>query len=511
MNAPDNGSPRILIVGAGPTGLVLALWLTRLGVPVRIIDKLAGPETTSRAIGVQARTLEFYQQLGFADRFIEHGRKAPATNMWICGRNRARLAYQSMGGEISPFPFALVLPQDEHEKSLTDELLKLGVKVERQAELAGFTEKNGGVEISLKRADGMTETCAVDYIAGCDGARSTVRETLKINFEGATYEQRFYVADVQTGWSAMNGEMHLALDEQDFLAVFPLKEEGRARLIGTLLNNGTAADSDHAAWEDVNKSVINGLGMPIDRVNWFSVYRVHHRVADHFRKGRAFLLGDAAHIHTPVGGQGMNTGIGDAINLAWKLAGVLHGKADASILDSYEAERIGFARHLVEATDRVFAGVVSPRSFDKRLRLNIVPIIFPLMFKVPSVRHYVFRTLSQVALNYRSSPLSQGRAGDIHGGDRLPWLNGTTDNFAKLRSLGWQVHVYGDATAAVQNVCTTQNLPLHVFPWQLAMNQSGFGRNAAYLVRPDGHVALAVAQDRSELIARFLDERQLTA
>ena len=509
MNAPSAGNPKILIVGAGPTGLVLALWLTRVGVRVRIIDRLAAPEKTSRAIGVQARTLEFYRQLNIAETFIAHGRKAPATNMWVSGRNRARFHYQSMGGDISPYPFALVLSQDEHEYLLIEELSKHGVQVERRTELADFEEKNGHVQATLKRSDGTFETCEAAYLAGCDGARSTVREKLKIGFTGATYAQKFYVADVQTGWPAINGEIHLALDETDFLAVFPLKENGRARLIGTLLQNGSSDESDCATWDEVNKSVIRGLGMKIDGINWFSAYRVHHRVADHFRQSRVFLLGDAAHIHTPVGGQGMNTGIGDAINLAWKLSCVLGGRADASILDTYEAERIVFARHLVEATDRIFTGVVSTRAIDRQLRLNVVPVVLPTLFKIRPVRHFIFKAISQVALNYRGSKLSEGRAGGVHGGDRLPWLNGAGDNFTSLSSLDWQVHVYGAVTSELQNTCHACNLPLHVFPWQQAVERAGVQRDAAYLVRPDGHVALAISQGCSGLISKYLHGRKL--
>ena len=179
---------------------------------------------------------------------------------------------------------------------------------------------------------------------------------------------------------------------------------------------------DDLSWNDVSQRVIEWMRIEVDRVNWFSTYRVHHRVADHFGKGRAFLLGDAAHIHSPVGGQGMNTGIGDAVNLAWKLAAVLHGRADASILDSYEPERIAFARRLVATTDRAFTGVTSRGALARLVRLRIVPLVIPPLFKLSPVRRLMFRTISQTAVNYRGSSLSEGRAGDVHGGDRLPWV-----------------------------------------------------------------------------------------
>ena len=195
---------------------------------------------------------------------------------------------------------------------------------------------------------------------------------MQIGFPGGTYDHLFYVADVDARGPAMNGELHVALDETDFLAVFPLKDDGRARLIGTV-RDGRRAQHDEPVWNDVSQRVIEWMRIDVERVNWFSTYRVHHRVADRFREGRAFLLGDAAHIHSPVGGQGMNTGIGDAVNLAWKLAAVLQGRADASLLDSYEPERIAFARRLVATTDRAFTGVTSDGALARRVRLNVVP------------------------------------------------------------------------------------------------------------------------------------------
>jgi len=504
----------VLIIGAGPTGLVLALWLTRVGVRVRIVDRRAEVEATSRAIGVQARTLELYSQIGLADRVIERGWKALAVNLWANGRNAARFSFGHMGADLSPFPYALVLPQDEHERLLIEHLAKLGIKVERGTQLSDFEETTGRVRARLKRPDGTTETCEAAYIAGCDGAHSTVRETLGIGFAGGTYAQLFYVADVQASGTAMNGEMHVAVDATDFLVIFPLKGEGRARLIGTLRDDA-GHRPENPAWTDVSKQVIEGMQIKVERVNWFSTYRVHHRVADHFRKGCAFLLGDAAHVHTPVGGQGMNTGIGDAVNLAWKLAAVLHGRAAASLLDSYEPERITFARRLVATTDRVFTGVISPGVFDRQVRLKIVPRLLPILFKFASVRHFMFRTVSQAALNYRGSSLSEGCAGAVHGGDRLPWVkaesNQAGDNFTPLTSLDWQVHVYGTAAQEIRAICDDRKLPLHIFPWRREMGRTGLRRNAVYLLRPDGYVALANPEGSATAVVAYLDARKLAS
>ncbi|MGH9140374.1 MAG: FAD-dependent oxidoreductase, partial [Vicinamibacterales bacterium] len=384
----------VLIVGAGPTGLVLALWLTRLGIRVRIIDKTSEPGTTSRALAVQARTLELYRQIGLADAVVRRGRKMTTINLWKMGHHAAHVVFGEMGQDLSPFPYALIYPQDEHERLLIDRLVEASVTVERQTELVAFEETTDGVRARLKRADGSTSTCEATYLAGCDGAHSVVREGLGIGFPGGTYDHLFYVADVDARGAVMNGELHGAIDITDFLIVFPLKDEGRARLIGTMRTNAARPD-DRLSWNDVSQRVIEWMRIEVQQVHWFSTYRVHHRVADRFRKGRTFLLGDAGHINSPVGGQGMNTGIGDAVNLAWKIADVVHGRADDGLLDSYEPERIAFARRLVATTDQVFTGVTSDGPIARRVRLNIVPVVAPVAFLFSPLRRFMFRTISQ--------------------------------------------------------------------------------------------------------------------
>jgi 2-polyprenyl-6-methoxyphenol hydroxylase-like FAD-dependent oxidoreductase len=511
MKPPSSRDADVLVVGAGPTGLVLGLWLTRLGVRVRIVDKTSEPGTTSRALAVQARTLELYDQIGLADEVVERGRKAVAANLWVSGKKRAHVVFGDMGRGLSPFPYATIFPQDEHERLLLEQLKACGVEVERRTELVKFEDSGSRVLAHLKHADGATEACEAAYIAGCDGAHSLVREALQIGFPGGAYTHLFYVADVQASGPTMNGELHLALDTSDFLFAFPLKGEGRARLVGTV---GEEAEIRHddLSWNDVSKRVIDRMRIEVDRVNWFSTYRVHHRVADHFGKGGAFLLGDAAHIHSPVGGQGMNTGIGDAVNLAWKLAAVLTGRAHASILDSYEPERIAFARRLVATTDRAFTGVTSRGALARLVRLRIVPLVIPPLFKLSQVRRLMFLTISQTRVNYRGSSLSEGRAGDVHGGDRLPWvkMDGLhADNFKPLTSLDWQVHVYGDAMPDLRTSCDSRKLPLHIFPWRPEVERVGLQRNASYLVRPDGYVALADPEARATAIASYLDARKI--
>ena len=501
----------VLIAGAGPTGLVLALWLTRLGVRVRIVDKTAEPGTTSRALAVQARTLELYSQIGLSAAVVERGRKTIAANLWVAGKRVAHAVLGEMGAGLSPFPFALIFPQDEHERLLVERLSEAGVQVERRTELIKFEDAEGRVLAQLKRPDGSQETCEAAYIAGCDGAHSNVRETLQIGFPGGIYNHLFYVADVEASGATMNGELHIALDRTDFLVVFPLKGEGRARLIGTVRQE---AEQQHEelSWNDVSRRVLEWISIDVKRVNWFSTYRVHHRVAGRFRQGLAFLLGDAAHIHSPVGGQGMNTGIGDAVNLAWKLAAVLHGRADASLLDSYEPERIAFARRLVATTDRAFTGVTSSGAIARLIRLHIVPLLIAPIYSLKAARRLMFRTVSQTVVNYRGSSLSEGHTGKIHGGDRLPWVKSEAkgvDNFTPLTSMDWQVHVYGDAASEIQTVCEQHKLPLHIFPWGPEVSRTGLRRNAVYLVRPDGYVGLADPVGSAAAVSSYLEARKI--
>jgi 2-polyprenyl-6-methoxyphenol hydroxylase-like FAD-dependent oxidoreductase len=432
--------------------------------------------------------------------------------MWVKGTRVASVTLRMMGEGLSPFDFALIFPQDEHERFLIAQLRALGVEVEREVELIAFADDDNEVRATLRRRDGAQDICTASYLAGCDGARSTTREVLGVGFPGGTYDHLFYVADVEATGPPMNGELHVALDEADFLAVFPLKGEGRGRLIGTV-RDGAATESRQLKFEDVQNNAIKNLKINVQRINWFSTYQVHHRVAHGFARGRAFLLGDAAHIHSPVGGQGMNTGIGDAVNLAWKLAAVLQEKSSAILLDSYELERIAFAKRLVATTDRLFAGIINPSALARFVRTKAVPEIVPVLFRLGLVRRFMFRTVSQIGINYRGSPLSSGSAGAVHGGDRLPWVPGsvTGGNFAPLATLQWQVHVYGAPNAALAQFCVARGLGFHQFPWQAGCHEAGFMENSLYLVRPDGYVALADPLASTRKLTEYFEGRAIHA
>jgi 2-polyprenyl-6-methoxyphenol hydroxylase-like FAD-dependent oxidoreductase len=497
----------VLIIGAGPTGLVLALWLTKLGVAVRIIDKTTGPGTTSRALVVQARTLELYRQLDLTEAVLQRGHTVPGINLWARGQRAARVAFASIATNLSPYgPF--IFPQDQHEQLLIERLAAAGVGVERSTELLRFSAAPDSVSATLRGPDGQEESCAAAYLAGCDGARSIVRQGIGAQFPGGTYDQLFYVADVDGAGPALDGELHIDLDEADFLAVFPLKGQGRARLVGTVRGE-RAAHPERLRFEDVSGRAIEHMQVKIRNVNWFSTYHVHHRVADRFRQGRIFLLGDAAHIHSPAGGQGMNTGIGDAINLAWKLHAVLTDHAADALLDSYQPERRAFALKLVATTDRGFTLATAESRIATFIRTRIVPGVMPAIFRLEAVRKFLFRAVSQLVIEYRDSTLSSGAAGRIHAGDRLPWARTARgDNFDTLTTPQWQLHVYGTVSAELVAWCASR-VTVHAFDWEDAHARGGFAQDAMYLIRPDGYIALAAQQQDPLQIERYLTQHGL--
>lgn len=490
----------VLIAGAGPTGLLLALWLTRLGIQVRIVDPKPGPTTETRAIAVQARTLEFYDQLGLGQETMARGRPCSTVDLWVDGRLAGAVQLSGAGEGLTPHPYLYVLTQDQNEAMLVSVLEALGTQVEWGTELSGFTQHPQGVSAVLTTGD-QTRPVRASYLAGCDGARSVVRRGLGINMPGGTYGKRFYVADVTASGRLHQGSVNLGFNADHFLAFFPMPEVGRHRVIGQLPDL-----ADEQPTFDAVRPDIEAFGLArIEQVHWFSTYRVHHRVADHFRQGRVFLLGDAVHLHSPVGGQGMNTGLGDAVNLGWKLAQTIRNP-ESAVLDSYEPERLPFARSLVGVTDRVFTAIFAEGTSARLLRTRIIPALMPRLTRFGAVKKRLFLTVSQTRVHYQGSLLSTGQAGRVRGGDRLPWIpDGQNGNFGALRSLCWQVHVYGSPTPELLAWCARTETPLHVFPFSSAARRAGVAENAVYLVRPDGHVGgafLHFDQERLDDYAR---------
>jgi 2-polyprenyl-6-methoxyphenol hydroxylase-like FAD-dependent oxidoreductase len=492
----------LLIVGAGPTGLVLALWLAKSGISFRIIEKNSGPGVASRAMVVQARTLEFYRQLGIAEQVVDSGIKLKGIHLRDGSREVAGFPFGDIGTDITPFPFAFSLPQDDHERLLVKLLEAIGVHVEWNTQLVRFKDDGQRVIATLQKA-GAEENGEFAYVCGCDGAHSTVRQGLNLNFPGGTYEEIFFVADVQASGMALNQDVNLSLNARSFCLAFPVRSSGMFRLIGVVPKE--LAGREHLTFEEIRPHVKKQMDVDVQKVNWFSTYHVHHRVADHFRQGRLFIAGDAGHIHSPAGGQGMNTGIGDAVNLGWKLASVLRGRANPSILDTYESERIAFARILVATTDRLFQVIVGRGLWSRMVRGFFLPHIAPVLLRFRAMQRAQFRLVSQTRIHYPDSALSSGTAGKIRGGDRVPWLQ-TQDNFKPLGSLDWQIHIYGTPTDASRAFSARYALPIHSFNWNPEARSAGFAQDAAYLIRPDGHVAAAWPDQNVRDIEKFASE-----
>jgi 2-polyprenyl-6-methoxyphenol hydroxylase-like FAD-dependent oxidoreductase len=517
----------VLIVGAGPTGLVLALWLQRQGISFRIVDQGSSPAQNSRALVVHARILELYRQLDLADELLSHGYKLPATNVWVNGQHCARIPLGEFGTGMTPYPFLLVIPQDKHEEILEKRLNSLGIFVERRKKLEKFSDDGSGIYATLVSEDDGTEsTCESAYIAGCDGAHSAVRHTIGAKYEGETYAPFFYIADVEAEEQDSpfyNGEAHLTFADNSFNLIIPLAQERRIRLVGTTIPKGSdqPIDDSHPPPELTLESVLPNIkktsGIDIKNTNWFSAYRCHHRVAEKFREGRAFLVGDAAHIHSPVGGQGMNTGIMDAINLAWKLASVIKQpsmpeESRNKLLDSYQSERRSFALSVVGATDHGFTVLTSPGFFSHMLRTWIIPYLAPIITRFQSTRSEIFRRGSQLVCSYRDSPINQSynNGGTIQPGDRLPWAETeTSDNFSTLSGISWQVQVYGEGSQDLAKWCRNRNVELAVFKWESRHEQVGLKKDVAYLLRPDHYVAGVFDRDIESEIDEYFSSRCL--
>jgi 2-polyprenyl-6-methoxyphenol hydroxylase-like FAD-dependent oxidoreductase len=386
---------------------------------------------------VHARTLEYYRQFGFADQMVEQGVKSGAAHVRVNGRQIISVNFADTGGQISPYPFALAYPQDDHEHFLVEQLKAAGGLIEWNTKLTALEQQSDFVVSRLLHTIQGTEDVQSTYVCGCDGAHSQVRTSLGLGFEGGTYEQLFFVADVKIA-SGLHEDLSINLAKRVLTLLFPVRSSGMQRLIGLVPPD--LSDREDLQFDDIRGPIEAQLGIKVTELNWFSRYRVHHRVADHFRQGNAFLLGDAGHIHSPAGGQGMNTGIGDAMNLGWKLAHVLQKRASPALLDTYEPERISFAHTLVSSTDRAFTAMTGEDLRGELTRQVIAPVVFFLGTRV--IPHVLFRKISQVEIRYTDSPLSEGKAGKVHGGYRLPWTGPDVDNFAPLRSLDWQVHVY---------------------------------------------------------------------
>jgi 2-polyprenyl-6-methoxyphenol hydroxylase-like FAD-dependent oxidoreductase len=485
----------VLVAGAGPTGLMLANWLLKLGVDVIVVDGKDGPTRESRALLVQARSLEIYDQLGIGDHVLDAANRADAVAPGFGDRAFGRVPLGPLGGDTTPYPYLEILEQSRNEEILYDNLRKLGGEVRWETPVTAVTQTEDGVSAKVGN-----DTVRARFCVGCDGANSAIRKARRIPFEGVTNPHRFFVLDAEAAAGLVSGAVNVRPGGDDFLLAFPMRGRNNWRLIGLVRD----ADGDGRLTEEDVQPRIRRFAVTYDRARWFATYRVHHRIAAAFRDGPFFLAGDAAHVHSPVGGQGMNTGLQDAHNLAFKLADVLAGRRRDTWLDRYEAERRPVARTLVATTDRLFGAITSQRRAVRLLRAAVIPLIAPVAVRLlprGSGGSRVFQYLSQTRIHYWMTPRAKAAAGgrrDPVIGRRLPWAG---DNFAVLRSLCWQVHAYGGVTAAD---LPDLGLPVHVFA---PAPKTGLEPGRLYLIRPDGFVAAsAPVGDAADVFPRVMTD-----
>jgi len=388
----------VLIVGAGPTGLTLACELARHGAPVRIVDRLPGIVRFARATGVHSRTLEVFQDFGIADEIIARAAPIRGANQFAGGE---LILHFRTDGLDSPFPFSISLEQWKVEEALERLLSGHGVCVERETELMGLDEHAKGVKATLRHVDGSTEILDTPWLIGCDGAHSTVRHLKGVNFPGEADPRQYLIADVVLDGGHASDEVFIYLTDHGALWWFPLPE-GRNLIAGDMRTQHDGV-AETPCLDDV-QALIGHRAPPGVRARdprWVSWFHIHYRLTPHYRHGRTFLAGDAAHVHSPIGGQGMNTGIQDAYNLGWKLALVMSGNAPESLLDSYEAERRAVAEDVLATTRSVTEKAEAYLTLEQEERDRLYRhVVLPEADRLKLMYHS-----EELDLDYRRSPV----------------------------------------------------------------------------------------------------------
>ena len=535
----------ILVVGAGPTGLTMAAMLARYGVIPRLIDKAAEPPADrSRAIVLQARTLELFDDLGIAREVLDAALVVDAANVFTPGGHRGTIAIRPEWID-SVYGRFVTLPQDETERILGGLVERSGVAIERGVELTGIEDGPEAATAVLRHADGRIERVAADYVIGCDGAHSAVRTLAGIPFPGSTYPDECLLGDVEMRWHLPDGQLSICPAEDGVLLAFPLPGRHHFRIIMILPATREVEDRHLGAEEflaQLRRMVPRG-GAQADEPTvlesrWLTRYRLHSRGVPLYRKGRAFVAGDAAHIHSPAGAQGMNTGIQDAYNLGWKLALVTRGVMPAWVLDSYHVERHRVGEHLLRTTDRMFAVLAGGGRLGVTIR-RLVPAIGVRVLGWPVIGRRIARFVSQTGIRYRESPLSTEAHGTArlprhapHAGDRAPDVElGAGRRISDLlRGPQHTLLLFGSrSTALIERFSelareVSTRYGAHVRPVVLrlpnaqpprgeiddrgaAHERYGADPGAIYLVRPDGYIGFRGAETDTEPLRAALRTR----
>jgi 2-polyprenyl-6-methoxyphenol hydroxylase-like FAD-dependent oxidoreductase len=508
----------VVIIGAGPTGLSLACQLVRYGIDFVIIDKNEGITPYSKAIGVQARTLEIYEQIALAQKAIEQGTIAEKGRLLVGGEVRGEIDFSNIGEGLSPYPFVLMLEHSKNERLLYEYLQSHRKEVLWEHELENISQTEKTVTAQIKLADGASQIIEAAYLVGCDGAKSLVRHALGLEFKGSTFERMFYVADAQVEWNLRHDALNICLSKETFVVFFPLKGEKRYRIVGVFPEE-FAKDEGDVLYEEIEARVKEEADLELDihDVEWFSTYKVHTRHVSRFSEGRCFLAGDSAHIHSPAGAQGMNTGIQDGYNLAWKMALVLKGKAGEKLLETYNEERLENAKNLLRTTDRMFQLAAGSEWLIAFLRMNVLPPVAKYILSLDTVKKLIFTLISQIGINYRHSSLSRHMGDEdfeVKAGDRMPYIlidGGSI--YDKLRRPNFHLLAFSDTQDSAQwlgaelgsqyaELVDFNAVPLH----PQVVETFGADKPFNLLLRPDNYIGFISTETSLGSLRTYLND-----
>ncbi len=471
--------------------------LARFGTDFIIIDQKDGPTKQSRAIAVTSRSLEIYQQMGLIDDILRDGQPIKSFSVYHEGKRQGEVVLGEIGHGLSEFNYFMGYEQSKNEELLYRNLRAQGKDVSWNTGFVSLSENEETIRvIALSGQEEVTITAS--YLIACDGANSPVRHQLKMPFVGGTYENKFYVADTILKWNEGYERLSVFPGDKNFAGFFPMKGNSNYRIVGTLPVEYFTKDL--ITFEDIEQSIRETIKVPIkfEKVNWFSIYNLHHRRVENFTHGRVFLAGDAAHIHSPAGGQGMNTGLQDAYNLAWKMSFVLKGYLSPKILDTYTEERLPFAKWLMSFTDRGFNVLTSDNWLVSFLRKNIVLRIVGSVLRIKWIRPTIFKTVSQIWYSYADMSLSYTDTNQklkFKAGDRLPYVTDVDGNSLYHHLTGPSFHLIHLTNTSSPEEMKIGNVPGVKYPIKKitlpiteAWKKLGVIRDLYILVRPDNYI-----------------------